>query len=141
MCLYCEGKVSNCSIKAVVGVSWPMKELSKHIKSHIRENCLSSHSCHLVKIQIFNHTPLCVCPMCLHCIEKVSNFSIQSCGRRRLAHEGTTYAYTKTILGKIVYLLIAVIWSFFKKPNSFMHMFIASTLYRQSIKFLHQKLW
>ena len=30
---------------------------------------------------------------------------------------------------------------FFSKPNSFMHMFNVSTLYRQSIKLLHQKLW
>ena len=29
----------------------------------------------------------------------------------------------------------------FSKPNSFMHMFNVSTLYQQSIKLLHQKLW
>ena len=30
---------------------------------------------------------------------------------------------------------------FFSEQNSFMHMFNVSTLYRQSIKFFHQKLW
>ena len=29
----------------------------------------------------------------------------------------------------------------FSEPNSFMHMFNVSTLYRQSIKLFHQKLW
>ena len=29
----------------------------------------------------------------------------------------------------------------FCEPNSFMHMFQLSTLYRQSIKLAHQKLW
>ena len=29
---------------------------------------------------------------------------------------------------------------FFSEPNSFMHMFNVSTLYRQSIKLFHQKL-
>ena len=40
-------------------------------------------------------------------------------------------------------VLIAVILSKinFLEPNSFMHMFNASTLYRQSIKLLHEKLW
>ena len=28
-----------------------------------------------------------------------------------------------------------------RKPNSFMHMFNVLTLYQQSIKLLHQKLW
>ena len=30
---------------------------------------------------------------------------------------------------------------FFSETNSFMHMFIVSSLYWQSIKLLHQKLW
>ena len=30
---------------------------------------------------------------------------------------------------------------YFSKPNSFMHMLNVSTLYRQSIKLLHKKLW
>ena len=38
---------------------------------------------------------------------------------------------------------IAVILSknIFSKPNCFMHMLNVSTLYRQSIKLLHKKLW
>ena len=53
--------------------------------------------------QIFfflNQTPSCICSMCLHCIGKVSNCSIKSCGRSWSAHEGTVYAYTKALLGK-----------------------------------------
>ena len=38
--------------------------------------------------------------MCLHCIGKVSNCSIKSCGRSWSAHEGTIHAYTKALLGK-----------------------------------------
>ena len=38
--------------------------------------------------------------MCLHCIGKVSNCSIKSCGKSLLAHEGTIYAYTKALSGK-----------------------------------------
>ena len=40
--------------------------------------------------------------MCLYCIGKVSNCSIKSCGRSCSAYEGTIYAYTKALLGKIV---------------------------------------
>ena len=46
----CEGKASNYPSKAVVGVDWPMKALSMHIKkATLGENCLGSHSCHFVK--------------------------------------------------------------------------------------------
>ena len=42
-----------------------------------------------------------------------------------------------------VYLGAAVILVkiIFSEPNSFMHMFNVSTLYRKSIKLFHQKLW
>ena len=44
--------------------------------------------------------------------------------------EGTIYAYTNAILGKIVQVLIALILSkhIVFEPNSFMHMFNVSTL-------------
>ena len=49
----------------------------------------------------------------------------------------------KPYWGKIVQILTAIILSkiIFREPNSFMHMFNVSTLYRQSIKLFHQKLW
>ena len=47
-----------------------------------------------------NQTPSCICSMCLHCISKVSNCSIKSCGRSWSTHEGTLYAYANTLLGK-----------------------------------------
>ena len=49
----------------------------------------------------------------------------------------------KSCQGRIVKVLIAVILPkiIFSEPNSFMHMFNVSTLYRKSIKFDHQKLW
>ena len=37
--------------------------------------------------------------MCLHCIDKVSNCFIKSCGRSWSAHKGTINAYTKAIQG------------------------------------------
>ena len=52
------------------------------------------------KLFFLNQIPSCICSMCLHCIGKVSNCSIQSCGRSWSAHEGTIYAYTKALLGK-----------------------------------------
>ena len=49
----------------------------------------------------------------------------------------------KPYLGKIVEVLTAAILSknIFSEVNSFMHMLNVSTLYRQSIKVFHQKLW
>ena len=50
MCLYCFGKVSNCSIKSC-GRSWSAHEGTIHAytKAIQGKNCLSSHSCHFVK--------------------------------------------------------------------------------------------
>ena len=49
----------------------------------------------------------------------------------------------KPYKGKIVYVLTAVILSkiIYSEPNSFMHIFNVSTLYRQSTKLFHYKLW
>ena len=47
----------------------------------------------------------------------------------------------KPYLGKIVLTAVILSKTIFSEPNSFMHMFNVSTLYRQSIKLLHQKLW
>ena len=100
MCLYCKGKVSNCSIKSC-GRSWLAHEgtMFAYTKALLGKNCLSSHSCHLSKLFFVNQTPSCICSMCLHCIGKVSNCSIKSCSRSWSAHEGTIYAYTKALLG------------------------------------------
>ena len=45
--------------------------------------------------------------------------------------------------GKVLLVLTAVILSkiIFSEPNSFMHIFNVSSLYRQSIELFHQKLW
>ena len=128
------------------GRSWLAHKGTIHAytKAIKENNCLSSHSCHFVKNYFFFYqTPSCICSMCLHCIGKVPNCSIKSCGRSWSNHEGTIYAYTNTLLGKNCVVLTAVILSkiIFSEPNSFMHMFNVSTLYRQSIKLFHQKLW
>ena len=68
---------------------------------------------------LLNQTPSCICSMSLHCIGKVSNCSIKSCGRGLSAHEGTIYAYTKALLGKIVYVLTAVILELAPSPYIF----------------------
>ena len=55
----------------------------------------------------------------------------------------TCKLYIRAYIGKIVEVLIDIILSknYFLEPNSFMHMSNVSTLYRQHIKLLHQKLW
>ena len=83
MCLHCIGKVLNCSIKSC-GRGWSAHEgtIYAYTKALLEKNCLSSHSCHFVKKYFFlNQTPSFICSMCLHCIGKVSNCSIKSCGR------------------------------------------------------------
>ena len=147
MYLHCIGKVSNCSIKSC-GRSWSAHEVTiyaligpwRHhlcIYKHLIIKKLSKLSLlsFCQKLFFLNQTPSCICSMCLHCIGKVSNCSIKSCGRRWSAHEVTIYAYTKALLGKNCLKII------FSEPNSFMHMFNVSSLYRQSIKLFHQKLW
>ena len=83
MCLHCISKVSNCSIKSC-SRSWSAHEgtIYAYTNALLGKNCLSSHCCHFVKKIFFLHqTPPCICSMCLHCISKVSNCSIKSCGR------------------------------------------------------------
>ena len=102
MCLYCIGKVSNCSIKSC-GRSLSVHEgtIYAYTKALLGKNCLSSYSCHFVQNYFFlNQTPSCICSMCLHCIGKVSICSIKSCGRSLSAHEGTFNIYTKALIGK-----------------------------------------
>ena len=103
MCLHCIGKVSNWAIKSC-SRSWSAHEstIYAYTKAQLGKNCLSSPSCHFVKNHFCWTISLCKCSMCLHCIGKVSNCSIKSCGRSWSAHKGTIYAYTNTLLGKIV---------------------------------------
>ena len=101
MGLHCIRKVSNCSIKSC-GRSWAAHKGTIHAYTKViyGSNCLSSNSCHFVKnYNFFNQTPSCICSMGLHCIRKVSNCSIKSCGRSWAAHKGTIHAYTKVIYG------------------------------------------
>ena len=144
MCLHCIGKVSNCSIKSC-GRSWSAHEgtFYAYTKAFLGENSLSSHSCHFVKNYFLNQTPSCISSMCLHCIGKVSSCSIKSCGRSWSVHEGTINAYTKALLGKkcLSSHSCQFVKNYFFEPNSFMHMFNVSTLYRKSIKLFHEKLW
>ena len=102
MCLYCIGKVSNCSIKSC-GRSWLAHEgtIYAYTKALLAYNCLSSHSCNFVKYYFLWTKLLHAYVQCyLNHIGKVSNCSIKSCSRSWSAHEGTIYAYTKVLLGK-----------------------------------------
>ena len=65
MCPHCIGKVSNCSIKTVVGVDRPMKALCIY-KSLIREK-LSKFSLlsFCPKLFFLNQTPSCICSILL----------------------------------------------------------------------------
>ena len=49
--------------------------------------------------------------------------------------------YIKAYIRKVVLKDIILSKIIFSEPNSFMHMFNMSILYRQHIKLLHQKLW
>ena len=121
-----------------------MKALSCIYKNLVREK-LSKFSqlpfCQ--KLFFLNQTTSCICSMCLYCIGKVSNCSIKSCGRSWSAHEGTIYAYSKALLGKncLSSHSCHFVKNYLFEPNSFMHMFNVSTLYRQSINLFHLKLW
>ena len=102
MCLHCIGKESNCSIKSC-GRSLSAHEgiIYAYTKASLGINCLKFSQLSFCQKWFFlNQTPSCICSMCLHCIGKVSNCSIKSCGRSWLAHEGTIYAYTKASLGE-----------------------------------------
>ena len=83
ICLHCIGKISNCSLKAVVEADQPMKALCIYKSLYnIREKLsmfLQLSFCQ--KLFFLNQTPSCICSICLHCIGKVSNCSIKSCGR------------------------------------------------------------
>ena len=94
--LYMQSIIKSC------GRSWSAHEgtFSAYTKALLGKNCLSSHCCHFVNFFFLNQTPSCICSMCLHCIGKVSNCSIKSCGRSWSDHEGTIYAYTKALLAK-----------------------------------------
>ena len=75
MCLHCKGKVSNCSIKSC-GTSRSAHEGTIHAytkallakASHIRENCLSSHSCHFVKNYFFSTRLLHAYVQCVYIV-------------------------------------------------------------------------
>ena len=82
MCQHCIGKVLNCSMKSC-GRSWSAHQSTIYVYTNtlLGKKCLSSHSCHFVKNYFFWTKLLHACSMCLHCIGKVSNCSIKSCGR------------------------------------------------------------
>ena len=100
MCLYCIGKVSNCSIKSCFR-KWSAHEgtIYAYTKALLGKIVFSQLS-FCQQLFFLNQTPLCIYSMCLHCISKVSNCSIKSCSRSWSAHEGTIYAYTNALLGK-----------------------------------------
>ena len=76
--------------KAIVGVDRPMKAPSMHIQKPYQGKIVEVLTAVILsKLFFLNQTPSCICSMCLHCIGKVSNCTIKSCGRTWLAHEGT----------------------------------------------------
>ena len=84
--------------KAVIGVDWSIKALSCIYKCHISEKLSKfSYLSFWQKSFFLNQTPLCICSICLHCSDKVSNCSIKSCSRSWSTHKGSIHAYTKAI--------------------------------------------
>ena len=104
MCLHCIGKVSNCSIKSC-GRSWSAHEGTIYVYTKAllgKKLSKFSQLSFCQKLFFLNQTPSCICSTCLHCIGKVSNCSIKSCGRSWSAHEGTIYEYIqKPYKGKL----------------------------------------
>ena len=86
----------------MVVADWPIKAPSMHIQTPFREK-MSQFSLlpFCQKLFFLNQTPSCICSMCLHCMDKVKNCSIIGCSRSCSAHEGTVYAYTKALIGKL----------------------------------------
>ena len=145
MCLYCMGKVSNCSIKSC-GRNWSAHEGTIYAYTKLIREILSKFSqlSFCQKLLFLNQTPSCICSMCLHCIGKVSNCSIRSCGRSWSAYEGTIYAYTNTLLGKKLskFSLLSFCQKLFflnQTPSSICSMCLHCI--GKSIKLFHQKLW
>ena len=93
MCLYCIGKVSNCSKKSCGKLISPWRHHLCIYKSLIREKLSKfSQLSFCQKLFFLDQTPSCICSMCLQCIGKVSICSIKSCGRSWLAHVWTIIA-------------------------------------------------
>ena len=103
--------------KAVVGVDRPMKAPSMHLQKLLGENCLSSNSCHYVKNYFFQ--------------AKIPHAYVQYVC---IVAPKYQFAPSKAVVG--VDQPIKAL-SMHIQPDSFMHMFNVSILYRQSIKLLH----
>ena len=109
---------------------------SFYILNLVPENYLSFHSCHF-----FNQTPSCICSICLYCVGKVSNCWTKAVVGVDRPIKALSKLIQKPYKEKIV--LNSHSCNFVKiiQPNSFMHMFNESSLFRQSIKLIQQKLW
>ena len=134
MCLYCIGKVSNCSIKSC-GRSWSAHEgtiyaYTKVISKLIWEKLYTFSQLSFYQKKKFNQTLSYICSMCLYCIGKVSNFSNKSYGRSWSAHEGTIYAYTNAI-SKLISEKLSKFsqLSFYKKFNQTLSYICSMCLY------------
>ena len=154
MCPYCIGKVSNCSIKRC-DRSWSAHEGTIYAYTKALLGKFSQFS--FCQKNVINQTPLCICSKCLHCIGKVSNDSIKSCGRSWSAHEGTIDVYTKALLGKnFLIILSKIIFFLIKLLHAYVQcVYIVQAKYQmapsnavvgvdwpmQRINLLHQKLW
>ena len=147
MCLYWIGKVSNCSIKSC-GRSWSAHEgtIYAYTKALLGKYCLCSHSCHFVKKYFFWTKLLHAYVQCVYIVEAknqiVPSKAVVGVDRPMKAPSMHIQKPYKGKLSKFSQLSFCQ-KIFFSEPNSFMfmHMFNVFTLYRQSIKLFHQKLW
>ena len=139
MCLHCIGKVSNCSIKSC-GRSWSAHEgtIYAYTKALLGKNSLSSHSCHFVKKYFFWTKLLHAYVKCVYIVYVKYQIAPP---KAVVGDDRPIYANTKALLGKNC--LSSHSCHFVKKNfwTKLLHMFNVSTLYRESIKLLHQKLW
>ena len=140
MCLYCIGNISNCSIKSCAR-SWSAQEgtIYAYTKALLGKNCLCFNSCHFVKIYFFQTKLLHAYVQCIYIVaakyQIAPSKAVVGVDRPIKALSIHIQKSYKRKLCKFSFCQL------FLQPDSYMHMFNVSILYRQSIKWFHQKLW
>ena len=137
MCLYCVGNISNCSIKSC-GRSWLASEgtIYAYTKALLGENWLGSNSCHFVKNYFFPTKLLHAYVQYVFIVGAKYQIAptkavvgVDPPIKALSMHIQKPYNWKK-------FSLLSFCQKNFFKPDSFMHVFNVSILYRQSIKLL-----
>ena len=98
MCLHCVCKVSDGFSKNS-GTSWfpRARTIWALIKPLLKSSVKTLSFCQ--KVFLWHQTSSCKCPMCLHCVYKVSGCFSKSCGTSWIPRTCTTYATLRITKG------------------------------------------